>query len=79
MQQVPYSRATATGSKAYQPNKELFDGRTTHAAAYQSYKVVPTTRGGPPAGSLNREHIPFEGKSAYASDFTKMPGELLSY
>ena len=61
----------------YVPESGKFDGSTTHNAAFQSYKVVPTARGGPQAGGLAREHVPFEGKSAYQSDFTKMPRESI--
>lgn len=74
-QQVPYTRVRAS-SKSFEPSTERFDDRTTHNAAFQAHKVVPTVRGGPAVGGLPKEHIPFEGMSAYKSDFTKMPGNL---
>ncbi|GAX77971.1 hypothetical protein CEUSTIGMA_g5413.t1 [Chlamydomonas eustigma] len=71
---VPYSRIRPVTS--YEPNKAKFDPSTTHNAAFQAHKVVPTFRGGAPVTSLMRETHPFEGKSTYRGDFTKMPGGL---
>jgi hypothetical protein len=73
MQAVPYSRIRPVTS--YEPNKAKFDPSTTHNAAFQAHKMVPMFRGGAPVTSLMRETHPFEGKSTYRGDFTKMPGE----
>jgi len=61
-------------ANAFEPNKAPFDGTTTQRTAYVPREVQPAVRMQARGSSLNREQHPFEGRSLYKDDFTRMPG-----